>query len=246
MSQSAPRYVQVAEVLSERIAAGRHAIGDFLPTESELCVEFGISRHTAREALRRLMDAGLVRRRQGSGTEVVAFRAHRAYVHQMRSPAGLFQYAADTTFRIERIETGVPPEEAAADLDGRVGEPWLIVEGLRLDPADGSAICVSTVYVSAEFAGIAADLQAHSGAIYPMIEARFGIEVADVEQVITSPPMPAPAARALGVSRKVWAVRVVRRYRDRNGRLMLVSVNHHPGDRFSYTMSLRREGRGPG
>jgi GntR family transcriptional regulator len=246
MTPRAPRYVQVSEALSARIAGGLYALGAFLPTENELCTEFSISRHTAREALRRLIDAGLVRRRQGSGTEVVATRAHRAYVHQMRSLAGLFQYAADTTFRIDRIERTRPPRDGAPDLDGREREQWLIVEGLRIDPADGKAICFSTVFVSDEFAGIAADLERHTGAIYPMIEARFGVEVSDVEQEITSPPMPAAAARALGVSRKVWAVRVVRRYRDGEGRLMLVSVNHHPGDRFSYTMNLKQEGRGPG
>jgi GntR family transcriptional regulator len=246
MTARSPRYVQVSDALTERIAQGRYDIGTFLPTEIELCEEFAVSRHTVREALRRLADAGLVRRRQGSGSQVVASHPHQAYVHEMRSLAGLFQYATDTRFQIDRMGVAVPDPATAPALDGREREPWLIVEGLRLDPKDESAICVSTVHISRDFAAIAPDLLRHAGAIYSLIEERFGVQVADVEQHISALQMPFEAARALGVSRKVWAVRVVRLYRDGEGKLMLASVNHHPADRFTYTMHLRREGRGFG
>lgn len=246
MTAKAPLYAKVSDILAARIAEGRHAIGDFLPTEGELCEEFGISRHTAREALRRLTDAGLVRRRQGSGSQVVATRPHQTYVHAMRSLAGLFQYAADTRFRIDRQGLAVPDGADVPDLDGAGDQPWLVVEGLRIDPVDAGPICVSTVYIARAFAAVADMLAGHDGAIYALIEARFGVEVADVEQEITARPMPAEAARRLGVSGKVCAVRVERRYRDGDGRLMLTSLNHHPADRFSYTMHLTREGRGLG
>jgi DNA-binding GntR family transcriptional regulator len=243
MTSAPPRYVQVAVELSARIAAGTYPVGSFLPTEIELCDAFGISRHTVREALRRLADAGLVKRRQGSGSQITATRPHAAYVHEMRSLAGLFQYAAHTRFEIARIRLAVPAGDSPVDAADSRAE-WLVVEGLRRDPLDGSAICVSTVYIAGAFAGIAGDLRAHDGAIYALIEQRFGVEVADVEQAIAAGPMPAEAARDLGLSRKGFAVRVVRRYRDAEGRLMLASVNFHPAERFSYTMHLRREGRG--
>ena len=60
-----PRYHQISNILTERIELGRYAIGDLLPTEQDLCAEFDVSRYTIREALRRLTEAGLVRRRQG-------------------------------------------------------------------------------------------------------------------------------------------------------------------------------------
>ena len=63
-----PRYRQVAEKLKSAIEAGEYPVGSLLPTESELCASFNISRYTAREALRRLAEMGLVSRRQGAGT----------------------------------------------------------------------------------------------------------------------------------------------------------------------------------
>jgi GntR family transcriptional regulator len=244
-TERTPRYVQLSDVLIGRIRAGTYDLGSLLPTEVELCEEFSVSRHTVREALRRLIGAGLVKRRQGSGSQVVATDPHQTYVHEMRSLAGLFQYAADTRFRIGSIDEAVPDADEARALGGAGLAPWLIVKGLRADPADGSAICVSTVFIAKAFASIAEDLRRHQGAIYSLIESRFGVEVADVEQEITAVPMPPASARALGLTRKTWAVQVLRRYRDARGTLILASVNHHPAERFSYTMHLKREGRGP-
>ena len=166
-----PRYLQVSAALQRRIEAGDYPLGALLPTEIELSEAFAVNRHTVRDALRRLADAGFVQRRQGSGSQVVSLTRHRAY------------------------------------------------------------------------AGVARELTSHGGAIYRLIEQRFGVEVVDVEQEITAAPMPVAAARAMAVSPKPWAVRVVRRYRDAAGGLMLVSVNHHSADRFSHTMHLRRDGR---
>lgn len=239
-----PRYLQVSEALEAAIADGRYPVGGLLPTEIELCDTFSVSRHTVREALRRLTDAGLVQRRQGSGSQVIAAHRYGTYVHAMRSLGELFQYAADTRFRIDDIRE-VVPDPAEAPGVGRPGEVWLIVRGLRLDKDEGP-ICWSDVFIARSFAGIAGELRGHQGAIYSLIEARFGVQVADVDQEITALPMPAGPGAALNVSRKAWAVRVIRRYRDAAGALMLASVNHHPADRFSYSMRLKREGRGFG
>ena len=87
-------------------------------------------------------------------------------------------------------------------------------------------------------------LAAPTGAIYRLIEERYGVMVERVEQEIRAMPISAAAAVALGVSRRIWAVRVVRRYLDAGGTVMLVSVNDHPGDRFSYSMQLQKDARG--
>ncbi len=242
---TAPRYQQVTQALTARIGQGLYPLGTFLPTEAELCAEFSVSRHTVREALRLLTEAGLVRRRQGSGSQVVAAAPQRAFVHAMRSLDGLFQYAADTTFRIDRIAVGRPGTEDLAALGpDDDGGDWLTVAGLRIDPQGGSALCTSTVLIDRRFAAVADALRGRQGAITPLIEARFGVTVVDVAQEITARPLPAAAARALGQSRSDWAVRVIRRYRDAGGALIVMSINHHPADRFSYTMHLRRETRG--
>lgn len=60
----------IAEQLREAIIEGRYASGQRLPPERHLASQFGASRSTVREALRRLNEQQLVDRRIGSGTFV--------------------------------------------------------------------------------------------------------------------------------------------------------------------------------
>ncbi len=54
----------------DRIASGRLNVGDKLPSEHEICEQFGVSRPVVREALLRLRADGLVNAYQGLGTFV--------------------------------------------------------------------------------------------------------------------------------------------------------------------------------
>lgn len=237
-----PRYRQIADILRHRIETGTYPVGTQLPTESELCETFDISRHTAREALRRLAESGLIQRRQGSGSLVIAAAPTQGYVHTMRSLNELFQYATDTTLRFSSVALSVPGPDYEGDIGPACGQDWLRAEGLRLDPAGRLPISSVTIFVNRDFADIAPDLPTIRGAIYSHIEDRYGIEVAEVEQVIRMEPLPPAAASALGLRPRTTAARVTRRYLDADGRALIVSVNWHPADRFSYSMRLRREG----
>src|SRR4051812_11220903 len=63
---------QVIEQLRTQITSGRWAVGARTPTESELAQLTATSRNTVREAVQSLVHAGLLERRQGSGTYVLA------------------------------------------------------------------------------------------------------------------------------------------------------------------------------
>ena len=237
-----PRYYQVSNILAKRIADGMYPIGEMLPTEIELCEEFEISRYTVREALRRLSEDGLVRRRQGSGSQVIQDRADAGYVHSMRSLSELFQYASETRLEVLSIEKHFPPPEVVAYMGVDVREPWVHLEGVRRELRSNTLISFTTVFINPKFEAITAEIRDHPGAIYDLIEARYDVTVGDVEQQIRAHPIPRTAARALGVSVRAWSVQVIRRYVSTDGLLMQVAINDHPGERFSYKMHLRREG----
>ncbi|MGW0632100.1 GntR family transcriptional regulator [Streptomyces sp. NPDC002758] len=69
-----PMYVQLANVLRDRIRRGEIPVGRRLPSQSELEVETGgvVSRRTIKSALELLADEGLVQGVQGKGVFVIA------------------------------------------------------------------------------------------------------------------------------------------------------------------------------
>src|SRR3954470_2671282 len=75
---------QVVAVIERRIRAGKIAPGARLPSERELCAEFGVSRIVVREAIARLKGDGYIETRQGAGASVPAQPGILSY----RLPAG--------------------------------------------------------------------------------------------------------------------------------------------------------------
>ena len=87
---------QVIDQLRGQVTSGAWALGTRIPTEAELAQLTGTSRNTVREAVQSLVHAGLLERRQGSGTYVMAASelagavsrrvagAHRLHVLEVR------------------------------------------------------------------------------------------------------------------------------------------------------------------
>lgn len=67
---AAPKYKQIYESLLGRIESGEFQKGDRLPSEMELAQLFSVSRPTVTRALNELRNAGMLRRRGGSGSFV--------------------------------------------------------------------------------------------------------------------------------------------------------------------------------
>jgi DNA-binding FadR family transcriptional regulator len=61
---------EVAAQLQQQIALGKYKTGEQLPIEPELMKSFGVGRSTIREAIKILMNSGLLRVQQGLGTFV--------------------------------------------------------------------------------------------------------------------------------------------------------------------------------
>jgi DNA-binding GntR family transcriptional regulator len=67
-----PVYVQLADIVAGKIAAGEIQPDRPIPAETRLADEYGVARLTARRAVRELRERGLVYTVQGKGSFVVA------------------------------------------------------------------------------------------------------------------------------------------------------------------------------
>jgi DNA-binding GntR family transcriptional regulator len=72
-----PLYFQLAQRLEHAIESGDLAPGTRLDNEIELAARLGVSRPTMRRAIQYLVDGGLLIRKRGVGTQVIATRVRR-------------------------------------------------------------------------------------------------------------------------------------------------------------------------
>ena len=69
MSENA-RYLKVKKDLRRLIIDGYYEVGDLLPSENELCKQYGMTRMTVRNALSNMETEGLIYRKKGKGSIV--------------------------------------------------------------------------------------------------------------------------------------------------------------------------------
>jgi GntR family transcriptional regulator len=236
-----PRYQRVADDLIAGITSGAYPVGGLLPTEMELCGQYGISRSTVREALRRLRDAGLISRRRRIGTEVVARTSPASYRQPTNSISDLLQYADETQLQILSEKRITSDAALASFLECREGDAWLRIDSLRSIPNDPRPICMTTSYVDASLPDIYRNLENVTGPISAMLERVYGVHIARIEQSIQAIRLGKRQAKLLKADAGAPALRAVRRYYQANNALIELSSAIHPGDRFAYVTSLVRE-----
>jgi len=234
------RYERIAQALEASIASGSVAVGAALPTEAELCRRYRVSRYTAREALRRLRDAGLITRRRRAGTRVVAPPTRSTLALALGSAEDLLRYATQTRFVIERRERIRAAGEDLATLECRRGQPWIKLCGLRVHPGSATPVCLLTVYLHIALAGLERRLPRSSGVIYPQVEKALGVRISWIGHRIEATLLSDSAAERLRAKPGAPALRVRRYYYDSNERLLELSDSLHAAERFAYEMRLSR------
>ncbi len=249
-SGTQPLYQRIANELRRGIADGRYPVGARLPTEVEMCEQFGISRFTARGAIRLLSTAGLVTRRQRVGTVVIAQPGEARYRHDATSLTDLFQYAQDTELRMVYVGRIALSKTQAQDFGAEAGQEWVLAVGLRHDHADAATarksappsrpICITRIFLNPMLRDIEARLRERKTAVYALIEREYKITIQRVEQEIQGVVLTADDAASLQSEPGAPALRIVRRYYSDAGELIEVADNIHPSDRFSYRMEMRR------
>jgi len=117
---------------------------------------------------------------------------------------------------------------------------WQRVSGIRR-AADGIPICWSDIYVLPRFAGLAELIGTDRMPVYTLLEKHFDTRALRVAVELFADVIAPAHAGLLEVEPNSAALIIIRRYYDANETCFEVSVSRHPGDRFTYSMSMERE-----
>ena len=178
-----PRYIKIHNEIKQMIEAGKWRVGDRIPSERVLALEFDVSRMTLRQAVQTLVDEGILERHVGSGTYVSRQRVQE----KMSSGVTSFTELTEAQGKVPSSKTvtykvAMPSLSELEKLHLKEGVKVLRMERIRY--ADGRPICF-------EVATVPYDLVANYGreeitaSLYRTLEAN-DLQIGKAQQTISA------------------------------------------------------------
>jgi GntR family transcriptional regulator len=228
-----PRYYEIEQALRARVA--KLEPGDPLPSDAELCEEFGVSRMTARNAMAQLVQAGIVRRIPGRGTFVAEQPVHRQAGSLISFSDEMRRRGRRPTSQLLTRGTRAGTAEETAALALAAGSE--VAELVRLRLADAEPIAVESSAFGPALAEVlgAADLEA--GSLFDALVSAGHVPTAGRASLVAEPAT-ATDARRLGVKRGGPLLVERRLIFDQAGRPLELTESRYAADRYRLDVSF--------
>lgn len=231
-SSPVPLYHQVSQAIQAAIDDGRLTPGELLENEISLANRLGISRPTARQALRELVDKGQLVRKRGAGTHVAPARIRRPVdltsLYDDLTKAG----QTPTTEVLDHVTVTAPVEVAAA-LDIPEGSDVVMIRRLRR--ADGDPIAVMTNYLPVAIAPTREELIADG--LYDCLRSR-GVKPRIARQRIGARTASSTEAKMLDEAPRAALLTMERTAFDESGAAVEFGQHIYRASRYSFDTTL--------
>jgi DNA-binding GntR family transcriptional regulator len=230
----------VRSELKRLILGGEFALGSKLPNEDRLCERFGVSRVTIREAVRGLIEDGLVVRRHGSGTYVTRRPLIRNSLDVNFSYTEHFQASGLRPGRRLLGLRRIPADEELAETFG-IPVGTTLIEVRRIRTADGRPAVYSVDRVPDALIDPSPERSAFGGSLYRILTAA-GHPISHAEAVLIPAIADKELAHLLDVSPGTPIQQLRQTDYDEAGAPVMVSDEWH----VTSVIELRVYRRGPG
>ncbi|WP_404298265.1 GntR family transcriptional regulator [Halomonas sp.] len=193
-----PLYQQIKEALLSRIVSGDWPPGTFIPSESALSQEYGVSVGTLRKAVDALASDHVVIRHQGKGTVVATHDSDRSlfqFFHLTRIDGTRSLPVSRVLLRERRTATA----DEAEVLGTKKGTAVVHIQRVReLD--EMPALLEDLVVDAARFPALEKEPQTLPNTLYQLYQQRFGQSVAKAEESLFAVAACAQEQKHLGVA----------------------------------------------
>lgn len=233
MTDFVPRYYEIEQTLRARIAGlDPHAS---LPSDAQLCDEFGVSRMTARGAVQRLVQEGLVYRVPGRGTFVAPTPTARTAGHVLSFGDEMRRRGRVPSSRV--VHAG--PRSATPEEERRLRTREVFVVR-RVRRADGEPVALETAAFPAARAAALADRDLEDSSLFAVLAETGSVPTAG-RASIAAEAATAEDARLLGVRRGEPLLVERRLIRDQHGAPLELAESRYVGSRYEVDVDFEVE-----
>ncbi|MDR2380661.1 MAG: GntR family transcriptional regulator [Bifidobacteriaceae bacterium] len=226
-----PLYHQVATQIEAAIRSGELSVGAWLDNEIDLASRLGVSRPTMRQAIAKLVEAGLLVRRRGIGTRVVTDSITRPV-----ALTSLYNDLKDAGLDVATTVQSFRQVTAADELADRFGTGARLLEIRRLRGVAHGPIALMLNWIPASFTSVTAESLV-SGGLYDLMR-QAGAELKVAQQWIGARAATAAEAELLGTAKGAACLTMKRRTYDPIGNLLELGDHIYRGDRYQYSSTL--------
>ena len=231
-----PLYLQIKENLLAKIDAGLWADDSLIPTEAELCREYGVSKITVREAIKILVKDGRLSRRPGKGTFVTRPKIEQKLNRHFSFTRWAAHNGLQPASRILRVETAACDVHIAGHLGIAEGEQVTRIERLRL--GNNEPLMLETIWVPHR---LCPELHLQDLANVPLndiIARQYGLPLVRAVESIEAQTADEYAARLLGIEKDVLLLHVEHTTYSRDNRIVYFVSSSYRGDRVKFSIEL--------
>ena len=226
-SHALPLWAQVSDDLRRRIDLGEFATA--FPGELDLTEQYGVSRHTIREALRVMRADGTIKSERGRGTSV----QERKYSQNLGALYSLFQTLAEDSVTqssdVRRLSL-TTNSTVAQELGVDPATELLVLERIRL--ANGEPLAHDTSWLLASETRALIDSDFMNKSLYGELKKRCGIEMNGGKERVVAQIAPRHIAQSLELPAG-GAVFAIERLGASNNRAIEWRETFIRGDRFT-------------
>jgi len=229
-----PRYLQLADLMRQRIARGQWGQGHRLPSLEELVAEFGVARVTVRQAIDVLTREGLVSPQQGRGTFVTGLPPNDRWLQVQTTLAELAKVYRDTKPKIVNIDETITNPPLTAQ-DGVAAERYVYMR--RVHEREGRPYCVINIYLDEQI--FRRDpVRYRNETVIPLLVSDPALRIARAHPVLTIGTADMEVAGHLQVPVNTPIAEVRRLFLDEAGKVVYLSEVSYRGDFIHLEMNL--------
>ena len=230
-----PYYQQLKRILVKGIESGTE--GDMLPSESELCKQYSVSRTVVRQALAELEAEGLVHKVKGKGTYVTGRTLNTSFVQHSLGFYESMQRAGHTV-RSKVLALRTEPSTVSLAKLVEIGLGEEVIRFDRVRSVDRRAVqVVRTVLPARLFPGLT-DMDMTDRSLYQVLAENYGVHPATGHRAIDATALTAEDAKHLRVQTGLPALRVESVTRSADGVLFEYYVAIYRGDNFKFELEV--------